>query len=67
MFELDNSLSSKYDISWLALDFVEWRDWIYKYVEVDYEALDLESLKKEIADSWTKIKDLEFWKKVLKK
>lgn len=67
MFELDNSLSPKYDISGLALDFVEWRDWVYKYVEVDYENDDLESLKREIVDSWSKITNLDFWREILLK
>lgn len=67
MFELDFSLSSKYQISSLALDFVEWREWIYKFIEVDYENEDLENLKLEILDSWKKINDLDFWREKLKK
>lgn len=67
MFELDSSLCSKFDISWLALDFVEWRDWIYKYVEIDYTSDDLEDLKNEMTDSRAKIIDLNFWREVLRK
>lgn len=64
--ELDNEFSSKYEIESLALDFVEWRDWEYKYIDVSYTSDDYEYFKNELLDSWEKISSIDFWKETLK-
>jgi len=63
--ELDYDFSSKFDIWSLAIDFVEWKDWVYKYLEVDYTDDEFEDFKNELLDSRKKIKDIEFWKGLL--
>ncbi len=63
--ENDLEFSSKYNISELALDFVEWRNSEYKYVAVNFEQEDFEDFKILVKDSWEKINDLEFWIRVL--
>lgn len=65
--ELDFEFSSKFDIWSLAIDFVEGKDWVYKYVEIDYTNDDFEEFKKELKEARKKIIDIEFWKEVLKK
>lgn len=63
--ELDSDFISKYNVSWLALDFVEWKDGEYKIVKLDYDNSDFEYFKNELIDSWNKINDLDFWKDIL--
>jgi hypothetical protein len=65
--ETDFDFSSKYDIWNLAIDFVEWKDGEYKQVLVDFTKEDFDEFKELVKDSWQKINDLEFWKKVLEK
>jgi DNA helicase-2/ATP-dependent DNA helicase PcrA len=64
--ELDFEFTSKFDIWSIALDFVEWKDWVYKYVEIDYTVEDFENFKTELKESRTKIKDIDFWRELLK-
>ena len=64
---MDYETNSKYEVSALAIDFVEWKDWKYKYVEVDFSNEDFENFKNELIESWTKIKNIDFWKELLKK
>ena len=63
----DVEFSSTLDIWSLAIDFVEWKDWNYKYIDVDYNSEDYEQFKEELRDSWKKINDIDFWKQVLSK
>lgn len=63
--ELDYEFSSKYDIWSLALDFVEWKEGNYKYIEVDYTSEDYEYFKEELVQSWAKMTDINFWKELL--
>ncbi len=63
--ENDPEFSSKYNITELALDFVEWKNWEYKYVPVSIESWDYEEFKELVKDSWEKINSLEFWEEVL--
>ncbi len=63
---LDTDFTSKYDISALALDFVEWRDWNYKYIEVPYTNEDYDFFLNELTTSWEKISNIEYWKEILK-
>ncbi len=63
--ELDRDFDSKFEINNLILDFVEWKDWNYRTVVVDYTKEDYEEFKNLVKDSWEKISNLDFWKKVL--
>ena len=63
---LDFDFNKKYEIQALALDFVEWRDWNYKYIEVPYTDEEYNFFLEELTTSWEKIKDIEYWKEILK-
>lgn len=63
--DLDQEFSSKYDIWWLALDFVEGKDWDYKYIEVPYTQEEYEEFKNELLQSWNKISNIDYWKEIL--
>lgn len=65
LLENDRDFISKYSIWELVIDFVEWKDWKYKKIEVDFEEDEYEEFKKELKESWQKIKDIEFWRKLL--
>ncbi len=62
MFENCSELKSRYDIWELGIDFVEWKDWEYKYISVPYSNEDFEDFKKLVKDSRAKISDIDFWK-----
>jgi hypothetical protein len=64
--ENDPEFSSKYNVVELALDFVEWKNWEYKYVPVTIDDWDYEDFKELVKDSWEKINSLEFWEEVLR-
>jgi len=64
--ENDPEFSSKFNVVELALDFVEWKNWEYKYVPVSIKPWDYEEFKELVKDSWEKINSLEFWEEVLK-
>ncbi len=66
MCELDRDFRNNYWEIKLAIDFVEWKDWIYKYIEVDYTQEDYEELKKLIKETRKQMNDMEFWKELLK-
>lgn len=63
--ELDTDFSSKYNVAWLVIDFVEWKDWVYKTVNLDYTDEEYEDFKNELQESWNKISNIEFWKEIL--
>lgn len=63
--ELDNEFNSLFEVSWLALDFVEGRDWDYRFVNVWYTSEEFNEFKNELIDAWSKINDLEFWRGLL--
>ncbi len=63
--ENDREFNSKFNVVELALDFVEWKNWEYKYVAISPEQDDYEEFKKLVKDSWGKINSLEFWEEVL--
>ncbi|EKE27500.1 MAG: hypothetical protein ACD_3C00198G0014 [uncultured bacterium (gcode 4)] len=65
MFDLDNSLSSKYNASSLAIEFVEGKDGRYPFVNIEWTQEDVERVKDEIRDAWKKINDLEFWRGII--
>ncbi len=65
--ESDTEFVSKFEVWDLVIDFVEWKDWVYKKVIVEYSSEEYEDFKKELIDSWNKIKDIQFWKSILKK
>jgi len=64
--ENDPEFNSKFDIWSVAIDFVEWKDWKYKYMEIEYTSEEYEFFKWELIDSRAKISDIDFWKKLLK-
>lgn len=64
--EVDFEFKSKFEVWSLAIDFVEWKDWIYKYVEVDFSDEEYKEFKEELLQSRKKINDIEFWKNILK-
>jgi DNA helicase-2/ATP-dependent DNA helicase PcrA len=64
--ESDPEFSSRFNVTELALDFVEWKNWDYKYVWIIPENDDYEDFKELVKDSWEKINSLEFWEEVLR-
>lgn len=67
MFERDAELSRKYEVSDLAIEFVEGKDGKYAYISVDYTPEDIERVENEIRETWSKMNDMEFWRNLLKK
>lgn len=65
--EVDYEFNSKFDIWAVALDFVEWKDWDYKYIELEITPEEYEDFKKEIVEARGKISDIEFWRGLLGK
>ena len=65
MFSLDSSLSSKYHVESLGIDFVEGKDGKYPFVEVERTAADIDRLKDEIRMVWKNINDMEFWRTIM--
>lgn len=65
--ELDDEFNNNFDIWAVALDFVEGKDWNYKYVELDITNEEYEEFKQELLESREKISDIEFWKTLLTK
>ncbi len=65
--ELDSELSSQFEVSSLIIDFVEWKDGIYKTIEVEYTPEEFQEFQETIREVWEKINDRDFWKEILKK
>ncbi len=65
--EVDFEFNSKFDVWSLALDFVEGKDWVYKYIEVDYSDEDYTEFKEELKKAWADIINIDFWREVLLK
>lgn len=65
--EVDFEFNSKFDVWSLALDFVEGKDWVYKYIEVDYSDENYTEFKEELKKAWADITNIDFWKEVLLK
>lgn len=63
--ELDKEFSSKFDITSMWLDFVEWKNDEYKIVEVDFSDEDYQEFKELVKDTRSKISDINFWKEFL--
>ncbi len=61
MVELSNDFSKNYEVRELALDFVEWKSWEYKYTPVSFTTEEYEDFKQELKDAWAKINDINFW------
>ena len=59
--ESSYDFSSKYLVSELALDFVEWKKGEYKYLHISYTPEDYEDFKNLLVDSREKINNLDFW------
>lgn len=65
MCELDNEFSSNYWEIKLSIDFVEWKDNKYNFLEIDYSNEDYEEFKNLVKETWKKINDIEFWEDFL--
>jgi hypothetical protein len=65
--EVDFEFNSKFDVVNLAIDFVEWKDWVYKLVDVEFSDEEYEDFKNVVREVWGKINDLKFWREILKK
>ncbi len=65
--ELDSDFNSRFDIWAVALDFVEGRDGDYKYIELDISEEEYEEFKNEMIGAREKIRNVEFWRELLKK
>ena len=65
LWENDPEFNSKFNISELALDFVEWKEGKYQYLPINIEQEDYENFKELVKESWKKINDIDFWKKLL--
>jgi hypothetical protein len=63
--ENDREFHSRYNITELALDFVEWKNSEYKYLSVSFEQEDYADFKNLVKDSWEKINSLDFWREIL--
>ncbi len=63
--ELDKEFSSKYDITSVWLDFVEWKNDEYKIVEVSFSSEEYDEFKQILKETWAKISDINFWKEFL--
>lgn len=63
--EMDYETNSKYEVSWLSIDFVEWKDNIYKKINVDFSDEEYSFFKEELKDSREKMTNIDFWKEIL--
>ncbi len=63
--ELDREFSSKFDITSMWLDFVEWKNNEYKIVEVDFSNEDYQEFKDLVKETRSKISNIDFWKEFL--
>lgn len=63
--EMDYETNSKYEVSWLSIDFVEWKDNIYKKINVDFSDEEYSFFKEELNDSREKMTNIDFWKEIL--
>jgi hypothetical protein len=66
MCEQDRDFRNNYWNISLAIDFVEWKNWKYKYLEIDYTSEDFEEFKTLVKDTWKQINDINFWREELK-
>jgi DNA helicase II / ATP-dependent DNA helicase PcrA len=63
--ENDKEFMSKYEIWSLNIDFVEWKDWVYKNVVIDYSMEEYQDFKEELKEVRKQIKDINFWRDLL--
>jgi len=63
--DVDPEFNSKFEVWNLILDFVEWKDWKYKQLEIEYSDEEYEFFKTELTESWNKISNPNFWKELL--
>lgn len=64
MLDLDSNFAFRYNKVNLMLEFVEWKDWQYPSLAIDYDLDLLNDLKELIRDSRQKISNIEFWKEL---
>ncbi len=65
--ELDHEFAAKFDVWWVAIDFVEWKDWNYKYIELEISDEEYQEFKEELKQARKDINCETFWKELLKK
>ncbi len=65
--ENDTEFMNTFEIGSLALDFVEWKKWNYKFVEVDVSEEEFEDFKNLLLEAWSKISDISYWRELLQK
>lgn len=65
--DVDYEFNSKFEIWAVALDFVEWKDWDYRYIELEITPEEYENFKEEIKAARSQISDINFWKDLLSK
>jgi hypothetical protein len=65
--ENDTEFMNTFEIGSLALDFVEWKKWNYKFVEVDVSEEEFEDFKKLLLEAWSQISDISYWRELLQK
>jgi DNA helicase-2/ATP-dependent DNA helicase PcrA len=65
--ENDREFMDSFEIWSLALDFVEWKKWNYKFVEVEISDEEFEEFKTTVSTAWSQITDINFWKDLLEK
>jgi hypothetical protein len=65
--ENDREFMDTFEIWSLALDFVEWKNGNYKFVEVEISDEEFEDFKQTVSTAWSQISDINFWRKLLQK
>ncbi len=63
--ELDREFSSKYDITSMWLDFVEWKNDEYNIVNVEFTKEETDEFKDLVKETRSKISSIDFWKEYL--
>lgn len=65
--ENDREFMDTFEIGSLALDFVEWKNGNYKFVEVEISDEEFEDFKQTVSTAWSQISDVNFWRELLQK
>ena len=65
--ENDDEFMNTFEIWSLALDFVEWKNGNYKFVEVEVSDDEYNDFKKLLLEAWNNISDINYWKELLNK
>lgn len=63
--ENDVEFMNTFEIGSLALDFVEWKNGNYKFVEVEVSDEEFEDFKNQLTQAWANISDVNYWRELL--